>query len=157
MIINIISRTRVPHLPYTLYREGQASGRVNKEAVCRSTKRPHEGKARVSVKPTKVTEPHNDLLERVNRERQRYQCFWQPAEGIERQLSILERKVLNNRICVTVSEKTQNIEYSMKFSYNFEQLYHRANLPPSLRLIVRFALELECFVHNRAPPTKIEK
>ena len=66
MIMNIISRTHVPHLPYTLYREGQAIGRVNKEAVCRSTKQPREGKPRVSVKSTKVTEPPDDLLERVN-------------------------------------------------------------------------------------------
>ena len=75
MIINIISRTRVPHLPYTLYREGQAIGRVSKQAVCRNTRQPHEGKPRVSVEPSKVTEPPDDLLERVNRERQRYQRF----------------------------------------------------------------------------------
>ena len=75
MIMNIISRMRAPHLPYTLYREGQAKGRVNKEAVCRSTKRPHKGKPRVSFKPTKVTEPPDDLLERVNRERRRYRRF----------------------------------------------------------------------------------
>ena len=36
----------------------------------------------------------------------------------------------------------------------FENLYHRANLSPSLRQIVRFALELECFVRDCA--TSIE-
>ena len=36
-------------------------------------------------------------------------------------------------------------------------LYNRANLPPSLRLIACFALELERFVHNRATPTNVEK
>ena len=66
MIMNIISRMRTPHLPYTLYREGQAIGRVNKEAICQNTKQPHKGKPRVSVKPTKVAEPPDDLLERVN-------------------------------------------------------------------------------------------
>ena len=75
MIVNMISRTRAPHLPYTLYREGQAIGRVNKEAVCRSTKQPREGKPRVSVKSTKVTEPPDDLLERVNVERRCYRRF----------------------------------------------------------------------------------
>ena len=60
--MNIISRMHVPHLPYILYR-GQAIGRVNKEAICQSTKRPHEGKPQVSVKPTKVTEPPDDLLD----------------------------------------------------------------------------------------------
>ena len=95
MIMNIISRTRAAYLPYPLYREGQTIGRVNKEAVCRSTKRPYEGKSRVSVKPTKVADPPDDLLERVNRERQRYRRLGRPAVGIKRQLSIVKRKVLN--------------------------------------------------------------
>ena len=36
-------------------------------------------------------------------------------------------------------------------------LLNRANLPPSLRQIVRFALELERSVHDRATPTEKEK
>ena len=39
----------------------------------------------------------------------------------------------------------------------FENLYHRANLPPSLRPIARFALELERFVHDRATSIENEK
>ena len=46
----------MPYLLYTLYREAQTIGRVNKEPVCQSTKRPYEGKSWVSVKPMKVTE-----------------------------------------------------------------------------------------------------
>ncbi len=88
ILVNIISRTCAPYLPY---REGQAIGRVNKEAICRSTKRSHEGAPRVSVKPTKVSEPPDDLLERVNRERRQYRRSRRPAVGIERQLSIVER------------------------------------------------------------------
>ena len=64
MLMNIISHTRPPYFPYTLYR-GQAIGGVNKEAVCR---RPHEGTPRVLVKPTKVSEPPDDVLERINQE-----------------------------------------------------------------------------------------
>ena len=88
MLVNIISRTHAPYLPYTLYRESQAIGGVNKEAVCQSTKRPHEGTPRVSVKPMKVSEPPNDLLVRVNRQHQRYRRSRRPEVGIERQLSI---------------------------------------------------------------------
>ncbi len=98
MLVNIISRTLAPYLPYTLYREAQAIGGVNKEAICWSTKRPHEGTPRVSVKPTKVSEPPDDLLERVNREHRQYRRSRRLAVGIERQLSIMERKVLNNRL-----------------------------------------------------------
>ena len=38
-----------------------------------------------------------------------------------------------------------------------DKLYHRANLPPSFRPIVRFPLEIQRFVYDRAPPIKIEK
>ena len=100
MLVNIISCTRAPYLPYTLHRESRAIGRVNKEAVCRSTKQPHEGRPRVSVKFTKVSEPPDNLLERANRERLQYRCFrW----GIKRQLWIVERKVLNNRLKLIIT------------------------------------------------------
>ena len=39
----------------------------------------------------------------------------------------------------------------------FGKLYHRANLPPSLRLIARLAVELEHFVCDPATPPIIEK
>ena len=59
---------------------------------------------------------------------------------------------------VTGSEKTWHIVYSMKSelavllnSSTFEQLYHRANLPQSLRPI---AQQLERFVHDDATPTE---
>ena len=38
-------------------------------------------------------------------------------------------------------------------SFIFDKLYHRANLPPSLRPIARFALELEHFVCDHIIPT----
>ena len=47
--------------------------------------------------------------------------------------------------------------YEILVSCIFDKLYHRANLPPSLRLIARFALELERFVCDRATPMKTEK
>ena len=43
------------------------------------------------------------------------------------------------------------------FSCIIENLYHRANLPPSLRPIARFALELERFVHDRDTSIENEK
>ena len=43
------------------------------------------------------------------------------------------------------------------FSCIFENLYHRANLPPSLRQIARFTLELERFVHDRTTSIENEK
>ena len=52
-------------------------------------------------------------------------------------------------VYATRSEKTRHIAHSI-VSCIFENLYHRANLPPSLRPIVHFALELERFVHDRA-------
>ncbi len=44
-----------------------------------------------------------------------------------------------------------------KLAIFFENLYHRANLPPSRRQITRFALELERFVHYRATTIENEK
>ena len=37
------------------------------------------------------------------------------------------------------------------------KLCHRANLPPSLRQIAGFALELERLIYDRATPTENEK
>ena len=54
---------------------------------------------------------------------------------------------------MTGSEKTRHI----LVSYIFGLLYHRANLPPSLRPIARLAVELERFVCDRATPSIIEK
>ena len=47
--------------------------------------------------------------------------------------------------------------YEILVSCIFDKLYPRANLPPSLRPIARFALELERFVCDRATPTMNEK
>ena len=47
--------------------------------------------------------------------------------------------------------------YEILFSCIIENLYHRANLPPSLRPIARFALELERFVHDRDTSIENEK
>ena len=47
--------------------------------------------------------------------------------------------------------------YEILVSCIFENLYHRANLPPSLRQIARFALELERFVRDRATSIENEK
>ena len=52
-------------------------------------------------------------------------------------------------VYVTGSEKTWHIVDSMKFDL-------RANLPPSLRPIARFASELKGFVHDHATPTENE-
>ena len=62
-------------------------------------------------------------------------------------------------IFVTGSEKIHHIAHYMKIlvSYIFENLYHKANLPPSLRQIVCFALELERFVYDRAISIENEK
>ena len=95
MIMNIISRTLALYYPYTLYRESWALGWVNKEAICRNVNQPYKGFSWVSVNSTKVTKPPENLLEWVNRERRRYQLFGWPAVGMKRQLSIVERKVLN--------------------------------------------------------------
>ena len=46
--------------------------------------------------------------------------------------------------------------YEIWVSCTFEWLYHRANLPPSLRPIACFTLELEHLVHDRATPTEKE-
>ena len=47
--------------------------------------------------------------------------------------------------------------YEGSVSCIFDKLYSRANLPPSLRPIAHFALELERFVYDRATPTINEK
>ena len=47
--------------------------------------------------------------------------------------------------------------YEILVSCIFDKLYPRANLPPSLRPIARFALELEHFVYNHATPTVNKK
>jgi hypothetical protein len=47
--------------------------------------------------------------------------------------------------------------YEILVSYIFETLYHRANLPPSFRLIACFPLEIQRFIYDRAPLIKIEK
>ena len=59
----------------------------------------------------------------------------------------------------TVSGKTSHIVNFMKFyvSCIFDELYPRANLPPSLRPTVHFTLELERFVCDRATPMTNEK
>ena len=46
--------------------------------------------------------------------------------------------------------------YEILVNYIFDNLYHRANLPPSFRPIVRFLLEIQRFVYDCAPPIKIE-
>ena len=56
---------------------------------------------------------------------------------------------------MTRSEKTRHIVHSMKFELAVS--LNRANLPPSLRLIARFALELEGFVHDRVTHTETKK
>ena len=56
---------------------------------------------------------------------------------------------------VTGSEKTRHIVTSMKFE--LAVLLNGANLPPSLRPIAHFTLELERFVHDCATPTENEK
>ena len=59
---------------------------------------------------------------------------------------------------MTVSGKHCHVANFMKFIYCiFDKLYPRANLPPSLRPVVRFALELERFVCDCATPTIDEK
>ena len=95
MIMMIISHMHAPYFPYFLYRESQALAWVNKEAVCQSTNRPYEGFSQVSTNSTKVTEPLENLLERVNQERQQYQHFRWPEVGMKRQLLIVKQKVLN--------------------------------------------------------------
>ena len=47
--------------------------------------------------------------------------------------------------------------YEILVSCIFDKLYPRVNLPPSLRPIAHFALELERFVCDRATPTINEK
>ena len=47
--------------------------------------------------------------------------------------------------------------FSQIRSHIFGKLYHRANKPPSPRLIARLAVELERFVCDRATPSIIEK
>ena len=84
----------MPYYPYTLYREGQAFDRVNKEAIYWSTNCPYEGFSWVSANSTKGTEPPENLLERINREYRLYRRFGWPAVGMKRQLSIVELKVL---------------------------------------------------------------
>ena len=54
-------------------------GGVNKEGIFRSTKRPHEGMPRVSLMPTKVSNPPNDLT---------------ASDGHRKATLIVERKVL---------------------------------------------------------------
>ena len=56
----------------SIYRDSQTLGEVNNEAICRSAIRPCEGKFQVSVKPMKVTEVPDHLLEHVNRKYQHY-------------------------------------------------------------------------------------
>ena len=51
---------------------------------------------------------------------------------------------------VTGSEKTSHIAHSMKFELLKSSTIIIVNLTPSLRQIVRFALELERFVRDRA-------
>ena len=58
---------------------------------------------------------------------------------------------------MTVSEKTRHIAHSMKYYCIFVKLYRRINLPPSLRQIVYFALELEHFVCDHATSIENEK
>ena len=56
---------------------------------------------------------------------------------------------------ITISEDNMVQLVSVMYHVEgFEKFYRRANLPPSLRQIVRFALELECFVRDCA--TSIE-
>ena len=130
MVVNIISHTHVLYFLYTLYREGLAIGRVNKEAIYRSIKRPHEGTLWVPVKLTKVSEPPDYLLERINRECLRYWCFRRAAVGIERQLLIMERKVLNNRLSRSYCQVALNIgevlllwQRHYAFNYNTNNPY----------------------------------
>ena len=53
---------------------------------------------------------------------------------------------------MTGSEKTWHIVNSMKFEIAI--LLNSSNLPPSLKPIVPFILELERFVHDCATPTE---
>ena len=47
--------------------------------------------------------------------------------------------------------------YEILVSSILEKLYHRASLPPSLRQIAHFALELERFICDRATSIENEK
>ena len=65
---------------------------------------------------------------------------------------------MDGHICDCIWENPACSElYEILVSCIFEKLYPRANLPPSLRLIVHFTLELEGFVCDPATPTTNEK
>ena len=99
MIINIISCMHAPHLPYTSYREGQVIGRVNKPfagALNNRTKASLEYQSSLRRSPNLPMIYWSESIENVD-VIDAFDGRW-PAVGIERQLSILERKVLNNRL-----------------------------------------------------------
>ena len=56
---------------------------------------------------------------------------------------------------MTIYGKTQHMGLFVKIE--FDKLYHRANPPASLRLIVCFALEIVSFVCDRATCIENEK
>ena len=63
MTMNIISPTCTPYYPYTLYRESQALGQINKETICWSNNWPYKGLSWVSANSTKVTESPENFIE----------------------------------------------------------------------------------------------
>ena len=79
-------------------------------------------------------------------------------------ICFMDLKLLNkfikqvNQICDRVWENPAYSEfYDFLVSYIFDKLYHRANPRSSFRATVRFVVEIQHFVCDRATPPTIEK